>query len=110
MRDRRIHQMGLESDSYPTASFNLTSPLEVPAAALTGAQVDVTLEGELDIHGVKKAVEIPARAVHTANGIQVLGSLTFPFSDFGMTPPSIGGFVSVEPDATLEFLIVLQKG
>jgi polyisoprenoid-binding protein YceI len=110
MRDRRIHSMGLESDTYPTASFTLTSPVDVPAAALTGATVDVTLAGDLEIHGTKKAVSIPAKAVHTADGIQVLGSLTFPFSDYGMTPPSIGGFVSVEDNATLEFLIALQKG
>jgi hypothetical protein len=109
MRDRRIHTMGLESDTYPTASFTLTSPVEVPAAALSGATVDVTLAGDVEIHGTKKAVSIPAKAVHTADGIQVLGSLTFPFSDFGMTPPSIGGFVSVENDATLEFLIALQR-
>jgi polyisoprenoid-binding protein YceI len=109
MRDRRIHTMGLESDSYPTASFTLTSPVDVPAAAVTGASVDVNLSGDLEIHGVRKSVTIPAKAVHTADGVQVLGSLTFPFSDFGMTPPSIGGFVSVENDATLEFLIALQK-
>lgn len=110
MRDRRIHTMGLESDTYPNASFTLTSPVDVPAEALTGASVDVTLTGDLEIHGTKKSVSIPAKAVHTADGIQVLGSLTFPFADFGMTPPSIGGFVSVENDATLEFLIVLTKG
>ena len=109
MRDRRIHTMGLESDTYPTASFTLTSPVDVPAEALTGATVDVTLTGDLEIHGTKKSVTIPAQAVHTADGIQVLGSLTFPFADFGMTPPSIGGFVSVEDDATLEFLISLRK-
>jgi polyisoprenoid-binding protein YceI len=109
MRDRRIHTMGLESDSFPTATFTLTTAIGVPAEALTGATVDVTLTGDLELHGVKKAVSIPSRAVHTAQGIQVLGSLTFPFSDFGMTPPSIGGFVSVENDATLEFLIALQK-
>jgi polyisoprenoid-binding protein YceI len=110
MRDRRIHTMGLESDTYPTATFTLTSPVEVPSAALTGATVDVTLTGDLEIHGVKKSVAIDAKAVHTADGIEVLGSITFPFSDFGMTPPSIGGFVSVENDATLEFLVALKKG
>jgi polyisoprenoid-binding protein YceI len=110
MRDRRIHVMGLESDTYPTASFDLGDPIHVPAAALSGQPVDVTLKGDFQIHGVRKAVEIPAQAVHTDKGIEVLGSLTFPFSDFGMTPPSIGGFVNVENDATLEFLIVLAKG
>ncbi len=37
-------------------------------------------------------------------------ALTFPFSDFGMTPPSIAGFVSVDDNATLEFSLDLVRG
>jgi len=109
-RDNRIREIGLESNRFPTATFVLTSPVEVPSVALAGATVEVTLIGDLTIHGVTKSVSIPAQAQLTADGkINVLGSLTFPFSDFGMTPPSIGGFVSVEDDATLEFVLVLSK-
>ena len=109
-RDNRIREIGLQSSQFPTATFELTSPLEVPAEALTGATVDVTLVGDLTIHGVTKSVSIPAQAQLTADGmVSVLGSLTFPFSDYGMTPPSIGGFVTVEDNATLEFVLVLAK-
>lgn len=109
-RDNRIGEMGLESDQFPTATFVLTSPVDVPAAALEGTTVDVTLVGDLTIHGVTKGVSIPAQAQLAADGrINVLGSLTFPFADFGMTPPTIGGFVTVFPDATLEFVLVLSK-
>jgi len=109
-RDGRIRQMGIESDTYPEATFTLTAPVEVPAPALGGATADVTLVGDLTIHGVTKSVSIPAQA-HLADGvIEVVGSLTFPFADFGMTPPSVGDFVKVQPDATLEFLLRLAKG
>ncbi len=88
----------------------LSSPVDVPAEALDGATVDVTLVGDLTIHGVTKSVSIPAQAQLTADGqVNVLGSMTFPFSDFGMTPPNIGGFVSVEDDATLEFVLILAR-
>jgi polyisoprenoid-binding protein YceI len=106
-RDNRIRTTGLESDRFPTATFRLTAPVDVPADALTGATVPVTLIGDLTVHGVTKAVEIPAEARLTGETIEVLGSLAFPFSDFGMEPPNIAGFVSVEDDATLEFLVVL---
>ncbi|MCI0344009.1 MAG: YceI family protein [Chloroflexi bacterium] len=93
-----------------TATFVLSSPVDVPAEALDGATVDVTLVGDLTIHGVTKSVSIPAQAQLTADGqVNVLGSMTFPFSDFGMTPPNIGGFVSVEDDATLEFVLILAR-
>ena len=108
-RDQRIRQIGLESARFPTATFVLAEPVAVPAAALDGAAVDVKLVGDLTLHGVTKRVEIPARAQLSADRIDVAGALTFPFADFGIQPPNIGGFVTVKPDATLEFLLVLER-
>ena len=45
----------------------------------------------------------------SAIAIEVVGSITFPFEEFGMTPPSIGGFVSVQDNATMEFDLHLQQ-
>jgi polyisoprenoid-binding protein YceI len=108
-RDNRIRTIGLESDTFPTATFDLAEPLEVPVEALTGATVDITLPGDLTIHGVTKRVSIPGQARLNGDRIEVVGSLTFPFSDFGMTPPDVAGFVQVEDDATLELLVSLAK-
>jgi hypothetical protein len=56
---------------------------------------------------VTKLVSIPLNVQLSGTHVQVVGSLKFPFSEFGMSPPSIGGFVSVQPDATLEFSLLL---
>lgn len=109
MRDQRIHQMGLESNRYPTATFKLTSPIVLPVAATTGQTVHVSATGDLMIHGVTKNVTIPMDARLTGTQIEVVGSITFPFSDFNMVPPSIGGFVTVENNATMEFDLKFQK-
>jgi polyisoprenoid-binding protein YceI len=109
-RDQRIHSQGLESDRYPTATFKLTSPIALPAVAASGQTVRASATGDLTIHGVTKSVTIPIDARLSASKIELVGSITFPFSDFGMTPPSIGGFVSVQPNATMEFqLVMLQQ-
>jgi polyisoprenoid-binding protein YceI len=109
-RDNRLRSEGLETDTYPTATFTLTQPVEVAAAALTGTQSDITLVGDLELHGVKKSVSIPAQAQLVDGTIQVAGSLTFPLSDFGITAPNIGGFiVSIADDGTLEFLVSFTK-
>jgi polyisoprenoid-binding protein YceI len=111
MRDQRIHQMGLESDRYPTSTFVLTTPVVLPAAATTGQIVDVSASGQLMIHGVAKTVTIPIQARLNGTQIELAGSIAFPFSEFGMTPPSIGGFVTVQQNATMEFDVKLaQKG
>src|SRR5689334_11047370 len=60
-RDQRMQNEGLQTAQYPKATFTLTQPVEIPAAALTGTPSDVTLVGDLDLHGVKKSVSIPAK-------------------------------------------------
>ncbi|HXN03104.1 MAG TPA: YceI family protein [Candidatus Dormibacteraeota bacterium] len=110
-RDQRIHSQGLESDRYPTASFQLTTPIALPATAVSGQTINVSATGALTLHGVTKTVTIPITARLTGSKIELVGSITFPFSQFGMTPPSIGGFVSVQNNATLEFqLLLVQQG
>jgi len=110
-RDQRIHSQGLQSDRYPTATFKLTSPIALSSSAASGQTVRVSATGDLTIHGVTKSVTIPIDARLNGSKIELVGSITFPFSDFQMTPPSIGGFVSVQPNATMEFqLLLAQQG
>ena len=110
-RDQRIHSQGLESDRYPTATFKLTSPIALSADATSGQTIHVSATGDLTIHGVTKSVTIPIDARLTGSKIELVGSITFPFSQFGMTPPSIGGFVTVQSNATMEFqLLMTQQG
>jgi polyisoprenoid-binding protein YceI len=108
-RDQRIHSQGLQSDRYPTATFTLTSPIALPAEAASGQTVRVSATGDLTIHGVTKSVTIPIDARLTGSKIELVGSITFTFSQFGMTPPSIGGFVTVENNATMEFQLLLAQ-
>jgi polyisoprenoid-binding protein YceI len=110
MRDQHIHQMGLESDTYPKATFVLSDPITLPANAASGAAVSVQATGKLTIHGTTQTVTIPLTARLSSNSIEIAGSTTFPFERFGMTPPSIGGFVSVQDSATMEFDIHLKQG
>jgi polyisoprenoid-binding protein YceI len=110
MRDNRLRNEGLQTDQYPSATFKLTAPVEIPAAAVSGTASDLTLTGDLTLHGVTKPVSIPAKAQLTDGTVQVAGSLAFPLSDYSITPPSVGGFVlSVADNGTLEFLVVFAK-
>jgi polyisoprenoid-binding protein YceI len=110
-RDNRLRNEGLQTDSFPTATFKLTAPVAVPAAALAGTASDVTLTGDLTLHGVTKNVSIPAKAQLVNGVISVAGSLAFPLSDYSITAPNIGGFiVSIADTGTLEFLVNFTKG
>ena len=108
-RDNRMRSDGLQTDQFPTASFTITAPVDIPAAALAGTATDVTLTGDLTLHGVTKAVQIPAQAQLVDGGIQVVGSISFPLSDYGITAPNVGGFIiSVADQGALEFLVAFE--
>jgi polyisoprenoid-binding protein YceI len=109
-RDNRLRSQGLETDQYPTATFSLTSPVDVPATIFDGGVVDVTLHGDLTVHGTTKTVDIPAQAQVSGDQVQIQGSLTFPLTDYGMTAPNVGGFIlSIADEGTLEFLLILDR-
>lgn len=109
-RDDRLRSEGLQTDQFPAAMFVLTQPLDVPAAAIAGTATDLTLVGDLTLHGVTRSVEIPAQAQLTNGQVQVAGSLTFPLADFEITAPNVGGFIiSIADEGALEFLVAFAK-
>jgi polyisoprenoid-binding protein YceI len=109
MRDQHIRTIGLQSATYPTATFVLSTPLTLPASAFSGRVVDTSVIGVFDIHGTAKRETVPLDMRLSSSGIAAVGSLTFPWSEFKMTAPSIGGFVSVTDRATLEFNLRLKR-
>ena len=94
-RDQRIRSIGLESDRFPTATFVLSKPIELKAKTKA--------TGVFTIHGVSKTETVPLQVRVSGSKLQAVGALTFPWSEFGMTAPSVAGFVNVENEATMEF-------
>ena len=101
-RDARIHTDGLESDAFPTATFELTSPISLGSTPAEGEEVDADATGQLTLHGVTNDVTFPVQARWTEGGIEVAGSLDIVFSDYQIQSPSFAGFVSVEDHGTIE--------
>ena len=108
-RDNRIRTDGLETDRFPTATFVSTGDVVAPADATSGKAFTVDVTGDLTVHGVTRRVTIPVEARLEAASLQVVGSYKFPMAMFEIDPPNVGGIVTVDPDATLEFKIVMTK-
>jgi polyisoprenoid-binding protein YceI len=108
MRDNHIQTLGLESAEFPHATFVLSSPVTLPANATSGAEIQASLRGALTIHGTTKTVAIPVQARLSGSEIEVVGSITFPWGEFNMQAPNVGGFVTVDSTATMEFDLFLK--
>jgi polyisoprenoid-binding protein YceI len=110
-RDDRMRDEGLETDAFPTATFTITQPVDIPPAALAGTASDLTLAGDLTLHGVTRSVEIPAQAQLVDGVVQVAGAYPFSLADFDIVAPNVGGFiVSIADEGTLEFVAAFERG
>lgn len=109
MRDQHIRTIGIQSATYPTATFVLSTPLTLPTSAVNGDLVHTSVTGVFNIHGTSRRETVPLEMRFSNSEIQTVGSLTFPWSEFNMTAPSVGGFVSVTNHATMEFDLRLKR-
>ncbi len=101
-RDNRLRGDGLETDEFPTATFELTQAIELAAAPELGVPFDVQATGTLTLHGVAKEVAIPLSVRWSGEFIDVAGQLPIVLADYQINPPNVGGFVSVAEDGILE--------
>ena len=101
-RDRQLQRQGIETATYPTATFTLTQPIELDAVPAEGEIVNVTATGDLTLHGVTKSVEIPLEARLEGGVITVAGSLPIQFADYNIGQPQGMIVLSVEDHGTLE--------
>lgn len=101
-RDDRIRTSGLETDTFPEATFSLTEPITFDTEPADGETVEVTATGDLTLHGVTRSIEIPIQARRTGDTIEVVGSAEIAFADYDIVAPSFGGFVTVEDHGTIE--------
>ena len=106
-RDTRVQQ-ALETSTYPTATFTISSVAGFDDSIPDGEEQVLALGGVLDIHGVQKQVTWDVRARRRANVITALATITFRFDDFGIRPPSFAGFVQVGDDVTLQLQFVAE--
>jgi polyisoprenoid-binding protein YceI len=108
-RDNQLRQQALETDTYPTATFALTEPVELPDGAADGEEVTVTAVGELTLHGVTRSVEIPITAQLIDDAVRVTGSIDLVFADYAMEKPTSMIVLSVDDHGVMEFQLFFTQ-
>jgi polyisoprenoid-binding protein YceI len=106
-RDAAIHGRGLQSDQFPTATFSLTEPVQLPDQI--GDSVDATATGELTIHGVTKPVTVDVQADVSGHTAAVVGQAPIVLSDYGIDAPTGFSVLSIDDQGTFEFQIFFSK-
>jgi polyisoprenoid-binding protein YceI len=107
-RNSRV-QSALSTSEFPTASFTLTQPFDVPASLSDGDQFSVSAVGDLTIVGVTNEVEIPLEAQVVGDLVVVVGSVDISFDDWNVSVPSAPIVASVEDHGPLEMQLFFAK-
>jgi polyisoprenoid-binding protein YceI len=108
-RDGQLRTQALETNAFPKATFELASPVTLPAGLAAGEALSLTLAGNLTLHGVTKAISIPVQAKLESGKIAAVGSITIQFADYGISQPRAASVLSVEDHGDMELQIILER-
>jgi polyisoprenoid-binding protein YceI len=106
-RDDQFRGRIMETDQFPTATFELTEPIDLAPVPNDGEEAEYSATGELTMHGTTNTVTIPIKAKRLGNVIAIQGITEITFADYGIDDPS-GGPASVGSTGELEFLVQLE--
>ena len=102
-RDNALRGRGIETDRFPTATFELTEPFEL-------SREPVAARGRLTLHGETQPIVARVSGQRTGEGrIELAGSAPIDFGRFAIEPPSVAGFVTVRDTGRLEFALTLAR-
>jgi polyisoprenoid-binding protein YceI len=110
LRDGQFQGRIMEVAQYPTATFTLTSPIDLTPLPADGVIKHYTAHGNLTLHGTTRAVTFTLAAERSQDGqIEVSGDIPVLFSDYNIQNPSYVGLVTTQDHGLLEFLLVFNK-
>jgi polyisoprenoid-binding protein YceI len=106
-RDAQFESRIMDVINYPTATFTLTSPITVDAAALSVSTTH-SASGTLTLRGTSKPVDVTVVSTIRDGAIVLVGEIEIVLADWGIPNPSIPG-ISTEDRGILEFNLVLER-
>jgi polyisoprenoid-binding protein YceI len=117
IRNERLSQFLFETDKYPRATLTADLQKLLMTMQQPGQYVVEKLQGELDFHGVKKALSFDVLVTKTAQGHLVVSSFTpviINSSDFAVTAgvkklQQLAGLPSVASAVPVTFALTLAK-
>jgi polyisoprenoid-binding protein YceI len=108
-RDAQFQGRIMDTADFPTATFRLTTPIELgDAVPAEGKVVSYKATGALTLHGQTRTVTFTLKAKRSGDTLLANGSIPVTFADYGIPNPTFGP-VSTENHGQLEFLLVFAQ-
>lgn len=108
-RDGALRTRGIESDTYPFATFVLTEPISIDALPTGEETLSRTVQGTLDLHGVTNPVSVALEGQYVDGLVVVVGSTEIVLADYDIEPPTGFRVLSIDDVGIMEFQLVLER-
>ncbi|AZA13540.1 YceI family protein [Corynebacterium choanae] len=101
-RDINVAMKILHTDTYPTAEFHTTEPVDLSALPEDGTPAEVTIPGELTLHGVTHTVEPVFTVVRTGKRVLMYSTLPVNRLDYNVkTPEFVAATIAEEGELNI---------
>jgi polyisoprenoid-binding protein YceI len=100
-RDNFVRKRWLDSDHYPTATFDSTCITGLPATYSLGQPIMFQMIGNLTVHGVTNQETFAVHGMLTSNTVTGMASTEVYMTDFGLTVPNLANFVIAQNNVVL---------
>jgi polyisoprenoid-binding protein YceI len=107
-RDRQFQGRIMDTATYPTATFKLTSPIALSSIPQDLVKVTEKATGDLTLRGKTRSVTFDVVARRNGDKIEVNGSIPITFADWDIPNPSFGP-ATTEDHGVLEFVLVFTR-
>jgi polyisoprenoid-binding protein YceI len=104
LRNRHMREEYLHTDKYPYAKFSGT----ISNVRDAGSNSTANVKGTMDIHGVKKTMEVSATLSPTSSGLRAKVSFIVKLTDHNIEVPKFM-FLKISEDMKLELDVYLKK-
>ncbi len=108
-RDGALRTRGLESDTFPFATFVLVEPIPIDALPVGDETLSVTVSGTLNLHGVTNPVSISLQGQYVDGLVVVAGSTEIVLTDYDIEAPTGFRVLSIDEVGIMEFELVLER-
>ncbi len=108
-RDGALRTQGIEWGTYPTATFSLTSPLNLKDAFYSGEPIAVVVKGNFTLHNITREIKITIEGQLINDIVVVTSSFSILFSDYEIEKPSSARVLSIEDQGVVEIQLFFKQ-
>ncbi|KQB85725.1 YceI family protein [Corynebacterium lowii] len=107
-RDINVRTKILETDTYPTADFEVTEPVDLSTIPDDGTVGEVAVPGKLTLHGHTEDVTATLKVLRSGDSVVVSGDIPISRADYAVETPDFVA-ASIDEEGEINILLALEK-